>query len=41
MEGEFNFLVFLPEARAREPRRRTGTATRTGEVQDYVYGSNA
>ena len=40
MEGEFNFLVFLPEG-ARRRRANTGIAARRHDVNDYVYGRDA
>jgi Fatty acid cis/trans isomerase (CTI) len=40
MEGEFNFLVFLPQA-AREPTRDYWYRGASSEVKDYVYGRNA
>ena len=40
MEGEFNFLVFLPQA-AREPTRDYWYRGAPGDVKDYVYGRRA
>jgi len=40
MEGEFNFLVFLPQA-AREPTRDYWYRGASSEVKGYVYGRNA
>ena len=40
MEGEFNFLVFLPQA-AREPTRDFWYRGAADEVKDYVYGRAA
>jgi hypothetical protein len=40
MEGEFNFLVFLPQA-AREPTRDYWYRGAPAHVKDYVYGRRA
>lgn len=40
MEGEFNFLVLLPQA-AREPTRDYWYRGASGSVKDYVYGRKA
>jgi hypothetical protein len=40
MEGEFNFLVFLPQA-AREPTRDYWYRGASGSVKDYMYGRKA
>jgi len=40
MEGEFNFLVFLPQA-AREPTRDYWYRGASNDVKDYVYGRKA
>ncbi len=40
MEGEFNFLVFLPQA-AREPTRDYWYRGASGSVKEYVYGRKA
>ena len=40
MEGEFNFLVFLPQA-ARERTVLYWYRGATGEAREYVYGKNA
>jgi hypothetical protein len=40
MEGEFNFLVFLPQA-AREPTRDYWYRGASDSVKDYVYGRRA
>ncbi len=40
MEGEFNFLVFLPRA-AREPTRDYWYRGASDSVKDYVYGRRA
>jgi len=40
MEGEFNFLVFLPQA-VREPTALHWYRGATGEARDYVYGKYA
>jgi hypothetical protein len=40
MEGEFNFLVFLPQA-AREPTRDYWYRGASSSVKEYVYGSKA
>ena len=40
MEGEFNFLVLLPQA-AREATRDYWYRGASSEVKDYVYGRNA
>jgi len=40
MEGEFNFLVFLPQA-AREPTRDYWYRGASSDVKDYVYGRKA
>jgi hypothetical protein len=40
MEGEFNFLVFLPQ-RVRESTAMYWYRGATGEAREYVYGKNA
>jgi hypothetical protein len=40
MEGEFNFLVFLPQA-LREPTALYWYRGATGEAREYVYGKHA
>jgi Fatty acid cis/trans isomerase (CTI) len=40
MEGEFNFLVFLPQA-AREPTRDYWYRGASSSVKEYVYGHKA
>ena len=40
MEGEFNFLVFLPQ-RVRENTRCSGIRGATGQAREYAYGKNA